>query len=31
MKTLDILGATSTWTRATMGTGPARLTGCNPQ
>ncbi len=31
MKTLDIFGATSTWTIETKGTGPARNTNCNPQ
>jgi hypothetical protein len=31
LRTLDILGAQSTWTRATKGTGPALNTNCNPQ
>jgi hypothetical protein len=31
LKTLDILGAQSVWTRATKGTGPALNTNCNPQ
>jgi hypothetical protein len=31
LRTLDILGAQSTWTRATKGTGPAINTNCNPR
>jgi nitrate/TMAO reductase-like tetraheme cytochrome c subunit len=31
LRTLDIVGATSLWTKATKGTGPARNTNCNPQ
>jgi hypothetical protein len=31
MKTLDIVGATSTWTLESKGTGPAFNTNCNPQ
>jgi hypothetical protein len=31
LRTLDIAGAQSTWTRATKGTGPAINTNCNPR
>jgi hypothetical protein len=31
LRTLDILGTQSLWTRATKGTGAAINTNCNPQ